>query len=111
MAMGLGAYAHIRRQFRLISMEGSSRWRAYRRRLRMMDAAASLITYGIMLVKETAVLSAIVKYTAPPHSSRSLMQWISQVVRHYARRRQLLARGYQAPIASRRRGNILTRSA
>ncbi|MGQ7171536.1 hypothetical protein ACUOCP_36675, partial [Escherichia sp. R-CC3] len=64
-ALATGAYAHIRRQFKISigKMEGIEEplariaGNAY-----VMDAAASLITYGIMLGEKPAVLSAIVKY-------------------------------------------------
>jgi acyl-CoA dehydrogenase len=84
-AMGIGAYAHIRRQFKISigKMEGIEEplariaGNAY-----VMDAAASLITYGIMLGEKPAVLSAIVKYHCT-HRARqsSLTRWISPAVK------------------------------
>ncbi len=64
-AMATGAYAHIRRQFKISigKMEGIEEalariaGNAY-----VMDAAASLITYGIMLGEKPAVLAAIRTY-------------------------------------------------
>lgn len=84
-ALATGAYAHIRRQFKISigKMEGIEEplariaGNAY-----VMDAAASLITYGIMLGEKPAVLSAIVKYHCThAGSSRLLMRWISLVAK------------------------------
>ena len=75
-AMATGAYAHIRRQFKISigKMEGIEEplariaGNAY-----VMDAAASLITYGIMLGEKPAVLSAIVKYHCTHRGQRSII--------------------------------------
>ncbi len=75
-AMGIGAYAHIRRQFKISigKMEGIEEplariaGNAY-----VMDAAASLITYGIMLGEKPAVLSAIVKYHCTHRAQQSII--------------------------------------
>lgn len=84
-ALATGAYAHIRRQFKISigKMEGIEEplariaGNAY-----VMDAAASLITYGIMLGEKPAVLSAIVKYHCTHRgSSRLLMRWILPAVK------------------------------
>ncbi len=74
--MATGAYAHIRRQFKISigKMEGIEEalariaGNAY-----VMDAAASLITYGIMLGEKPAVLSAIVKYHCTHRGQRSII--------------------------------------
>ncbi len=73
---GNGAYAHIRRQFKISigKMEGIEEplariaGNAY-----VMDAAASLITYGIMLGEKPAVLSAIVKYHCTHRGQQSII--------------------------------------
>ena len=116
-AMGIGAYAHIRRQFKISigKMEGIEEplariaGNAY-----VMDAAASLITYGIMLGEKPAVLSAIVKY----HCTHRAQQSIIDAMDIAGGKGIMLgegnfpARGYQgAPIAITVEGaNILTRS-
>ena len=75
-ALATGAYAHIRRQFKISigKMEGIEEplariaGNAY-----VMDAAASLITYGIMLGEKPAVLSAIVKYHCTHRGQQSII--------------------------------------
>ncbi len=48
----------------------------------VMDAAASLITYGIMLGEKPAVLSAIVKYHCTHRGQQSIIgRWISLVAK------------------------------
>jgi len=116
-ALGIGAYAHIRRQFRLPigKMEGIEEplariaGNAY-----VMDAAASLITYGIMLGEKPAVLSAIVKYHCTHRGQRAIMDAmdIAGGKGIMLGSSNFLARAYQgAPIAITVEGaNILTRS-
>ncbi|HAK36506.1 MAG TPA: acyl-CoA dehydrogenase, partial [Pantoea sp.] len=73
-ALATGAYAHIRRQFRVSigKMEGIEEplariaGNAY-----VMDAAATLITTGIMQGEKPAVLSAIVKYHCTHRGQRA----------------------------------------
>ena len=116
-AMGIGAYAHIRRQFKISigKMEGIEEplariaGNAY-----VMDAAASLITYGIMLGEKPAVLSAIVKYHCTHRAQQSIIDAmdIAGGKGIMLGEGNFLARGYQgAPIAITVEGaNILTRS-
>ncbi|XTZ37561.1 acyl-CoA dehydrogenase FadE [Salmonella enterica] len=116
-ALGIGAYAHIRRQFKVSigKMEGIEEplariaGNAY-----VMDAAASLITYGIMLGEKPAVLSAIVKYHCTHRGQRSIIDAmdIAGGKGIMLGSSNFLARGYQgAPIAITVEGaNILTRS-
>ncbi|PIJ49290.1 acyl-CoA dehydrogenase [Erwinia sp. OLTSP20] len=116
-AMAIGAYAHIRRQFRLPigKMEGIEEplariaGNAY-----AMDAAASLITYGIMLGEKPAVLSAIVKHHCTHRSQRAIIDAmdIAGGKGIMLGNNNFLARAYQgAPIAITVEGaNILTRS-
>ncbi len=116
-AMGIGAYAHIRRQFKIAigKMEGIEEplariaGNAY-----VMDAAASLITYGIMLGEKPAVLSAIVKYHCTHRAQQSIIDAmdIAGGKGIMLGEGNFLARGYQgAPIAITVEGaNILTRS-
>ncbi|VTR46179.1 acyl-CoA dehydrogenase [Serratia fonticola] len=64
-ALATGAYAHIRRQFKISigKMEGIEEPLArIAGNTYVMDAAASLITYALMQGEKPAVLSAIVKY-------------------------------------------------
>ncbi|STJ13207.1 acyl-CoA dehydrogenase [Escherichia coli] len=84
-ALATGAYAHIRRQFKISigKMEGIEEplariaGNAY-----VMDAAASLITYGIMLVKNLPCCRLSLSITVPTAgSSRLLMRWISLVAK------------------------------
>ncbi len=114
-AMGIGAYAHIRRQFKISigKMEGIEEplariaGNAY-----VMDAAASLITYGIMLGEKPAVLSAIVKYHCTHRAQQSIIDAmdIAGGKGIMLGEGNFLARGYQgAPIAITVEGaNILT---
>ena len=116
-AMATGAYAHIRRQFKISigKMEGIEEplariaGNAY-----VMDAAASLITYGIMLGEKPAVLSAIVKYHCTHRGQRSIIDAmdITGGKGIMLGTGNFLARAYQgAPIAITVEGaNILTRS-
>ena len=116
-AMATGAYAHIRRQFKISigKMEGIEEplariaGNAY-----VMDAAASLITYGIMLGEKPAVLSAIVKYHCTHRGQQSIIDAmdITGGKGIMLGESNFLARAYQgAPIAITVEGaNILTRS-
>ena len=116
-ALAIGAYAHIRRQFKLPigKMEGIEEplariaGNAY-----VMDAAASLITYGIMLGEKPAVLSAIVKYHCTHRGQRAIVDAmdIAGGKGIMLGSGNFLARAYQgAPIAITVEGaNILTRS-
>ncbi|WP_034949004.1 acyl-CoA dehydrogenase FadE [Erwinia oleae] len=116
-ALAIGAYAHIRRQFRLPigKMEGieeplariaGNAW--------VMDAAASLITYGIVQGEKPAVLSAIVKYHCTHRGQRAILDAmdIAGGKGIMLGKSNFLARAYQgAPIAITVEGaNILTRS-
>lgn len=116
-ALATGAYAHIRRQFKISigKMEGIEEplariaGNAY-----VMDAAASLITYGIMLGEKPAVLSAIVKYHCTHRGQQSIIDAmdITGGKGIMLGESNFLARAYQgAPIAITVEGaNILTRS-
>jgi acyl-CoA dehydrogenase len=116
-AMATGAYAHIRRQFRISigKMEGIEEplariaGNAY-----VMDAAASLITYGIVLGEKPAVLSAIVKYHCTHRGQRAILDAMDIVGGKgiMLGESNFVARAYQgAPIAITVEGaNILTRS-
>ncbi|WP_202302334.1 acyl-CoA dehydrogenase FadE [Dryocola clanedunensis] len=116
-AMATGAYAHIRRQFRISigKMEGIEEplariaGNAY-----VMDAAASLITYGIVLGEKPAVLSAIVKYHCTHRGQRSILDAMDILGGKgiMLGDSNFAARAYQgAPIAITVEGaNILTRS-
>lgn len=116
-ALAIGAYAHIRRQFRLPigKMEGIEEplariaGNAY-----VMDAAATLITSGIMLGEKPAVLSAIVKYHCTHRGQRAIIDAmdIAGGKGIMLGKSNFLARAYQgAPIAITVEGaNILTRS-
>ncbi|MFS2222239.1 acyl-CoA dehydrogenase FadE [Pantoea sp. B65] len=116
-ALAIGAYAHIRRQFRLPigKMEGIEEplariaGNAY-----VMDAAAALITYGIVLGEKPAVLSAIVKYHCTHRGQRAIVDAmdIAGGKGIMLGSSNFLARAYQgAPIAITVEGaNILTRS-
>jgi len=76
LALATGAYARIRRQFKVSigKMEGIEEplariaGNAY-----VMDAAATLITAGIMLGEKPAVLSAIVKYHCTHRGQRAII--------------------------------------
>ncbi|MBC8946890.1 MULTISPECIES: acyl-CoA dehydrogenase FadE [Xenorhabdus] len=116
-AMAIGAYSYIRRQFKLPigKMEGIEEplariaGNAY-----LMDAAATMITSGIMLDEKPAVLSAIVKYHCTHRGQRSIIDAmdIAGGKGICLGPSNFLARGYQgAPIAITVEGaNILTRS-
>ncbi|CDG16869.1 acyl-CoA dehydrogenase FadE [Xenorhabdus doucetiae] len=116
-AMAIGAYSYIRRQFKLPigKMEGIEEplariaGNAY-----LMDAAATIITSGIMLGEKPAVLSAIVKYHCTHRGQRSIIDAmdIAGGKGICLGPSNFLARGYQgAPIAITVEGaNILTRS-
>ncbi len=116
-AMSIGAYSYIRRQFKLPigKMEGIEEplariaGNAY-----LMDAAATMITGGIMLGEKPAVLSAIVKYHCTHRGQRSIIDAmdIAGGKGICLGPSNFLARGYQgAPIAITVEGaNILTRS-
>lgn len=116
-ALATGAYAHIRRQFKLPigKMEGIEEplariaGNAY-----VMDAAASLITYGIVQGEKPAVLSAIVKYHCTHRGQRAIVDAmdIAGGKGIMLGSSNFLARAYQgAPIAITVEGaNILTRS-
>ncbi|QLQ98340.1 acyl-CoA dehydrogenase FadE [Providencia alcalifaciens] len=116
-AMATGAYAYIRRQFKLPigKMEGIEEplariaGNAY-----LMDAAATLITSGIMLGEKPAVLSAIVKYHCTHRGQRSIIDAmdITGGKGICLGDSNFVARSYQgAPIAITVEGaNILTRS-
>ncbi|OTA21009.1 putative acyl-CoA dehydrogenase [Xenorhabdus beddingii] len=116
-AMAIGAYSYIRRQFKLPigKMEGIEEplariaGNAY-----LMDAAATIITSGIMQGEKPAVLSAIVKYHCTHRGQRSIIDAmdIAGGKGICLGPSNFLARGYQgAPIAITVEGaNILTRS-
>ncbi|PLR47148.1 acyl-CoA dehydrogenase FadE [Chimaeribacter arupi] len=116
-ALATGAYAHIRRQFKVAigKMEGIEEplariaGNAY-----VMDAAATLITTGIMAGEKPAVLSAIIKYHCTHRGQRAVMDAmdITGGKGIMLGRSNFLARTYQgAPIAITVEGaNILTRS-
>ncbi|QCT20018.1 acyl-CoA dehydrogenase [Jejubacter calystegiae] len=116
-ALATGAYAHIRRQFKIAigKMEGIEEplariaGNAY-----AMDAAASLVTCGIMLGEKPAVLSAIVKYHCTHRGQRAIIDAmdITGGKGIMLGESNFVARGYQgAPIAITVEGaNILTRS-
>jgi len=116
-ALATGAYAHIRRQFKISigKMEGIEEplariaGNAY-----VMDAAASLITYGIVLGEKPAVLSAIVKYHCTHRGQRAIIDAmdITGGKGIMLGESNFLARAYQgSPIAITVEGaNILTRS-
>jgi acyl-CoA dehydrogenase len=117
LAVATGAYAYIRRQFKLPigKMEGIEEplariaGNAY-----VMDAAATLITNGIMLGEKPAVLSAIVKYHCTHRGQRAVMDAmdITGGKGIMLGNSNFVARSYQgAPIAITVEGaNILTRS-
>ncbi|MEQ4531681.1 MAG: acyl-CoA dehydrogenase FadE [Mixta sp.] len=117
LALATGAYARIRRQFKVSigKMEGIEEplariaGNAY-----VMDAAASLITYGIMQGEKPAVLSAIVKYHCTHRGQRAIIDAmdIAGGKGIMLGKSNFLARAYQgAPIAITVEGaNILTRS-
>ncbi len=116
-ALAIGAYAYIRRQFKVSigKMEGIEEplariaGNAY-----VMDAAATLITSGIMLGEKPAVLSAIVKYHCTHRGQRAVMDAmdIAGGKGVCLGPSNFIARFYQgAPISITVEGaNILTRS-
>lgn len=116
-ALATGAYAHIRRQFKIPigKMEGIEEplariaGNAY-----VMDAAATLVTYGIMQGEKPAVLSAIIKYHCTHRGQRAVSDAmdITGGKGIMLGESNFLARAYQgAPIAITVEGaNILTRS-
>lgn len=116
-AMATGAYARIRRQFKLPigKMEGIEEplarivGNAY-----VLDAATTLTVTGIDLGEKPAVISAIVKYHCTHRSQRSVIDAmdIAGGKGICMGPRNFLARSYQgAPIAVTVEGaNILTRS-
>ncbi len=116
-AMATGAYARIRRQFKLPigKMEGIEEplarivGNAY-----VTDAATTLTVTGIDLGEKPAVISAIVKYHCTHRSQQSIIDAmdIAGGKGICMEPRNFLARGYQgAPIAVTVEGaNILTRS-
>lgn len=116
-ALATGAYAHIRRQFKMPigKMEGIEEPLArIAGNTYVMDAAAILITCGIMQGEKPAVLSAIVKYHCTHRGQRSIIDAmdITGGKGIMLGSRNFLARAYQgAPIAITVEGaNILTRS-
>lgn len=116
-AMAIGAYSHIRRQFKLPigKMEGIEEPLArIAGNSYLMDAAATMITSGIMQGEKPAVLSAIVKYHCTHRGQRSFIDAmdIAGGKGICLGPSNFLARGYQgAPIAITVEGaNILTRS-
>ncbi|WP_416260922.1 acyl-CoA dehydrogenase FadE [Gibbsiella quercinecans] len=116
-ALAIGAYARIRRQFKMPigKMEGIEEplariaGNAY-----VMDAAATLITSGLMQGEKPAVLSAIVKYHCTHRGQRAIIDAmdIAGGKGIMLGESNFLARAYQgAPIAITVEGaNILTRS-
>ncbi|CDH34385.1 acyl-CoA dehydrogenase FadE [Xenorhabdus bovienii] len=116
-AMAIGAYSYIRRQFKLPigKMEGIEEPLArIAGNTYLMDAAATMITGGIMLGEKPAVLSAIVKYHCTHRGQRSIIDAmdIAGGKGICLGPSNFLARAYQgAPIAITVEGaNILTRS-
>ncbi|KZC66798.1 acyl-CoA dehydrogenase, partial [Yersinia pestis] len=116
-AMGIGAYAYIRRQFKISigKMEGIEEPLArIAGNTYVMDAAATLITSGIMMGEKPAVLSAIVKYHCTHRGQRAVMDAmdIAGGKGICLGPANFVARGYQgAPIGITVEGaNILTRS-
>ncbi|MBI6547576.1 acyl-CoA dehydrogenase FadE [Xenorhabdus lircayensis] len=116
-AMGIGAYSYIRRQFKLPigKMEGIEEPLArIAGNSYLMDAAATMITSGIMQGEKPAVLSAIVKYHCTHRAQRSIIDAmdIAGGKGICLGPSNFLARSYQgSPIAITVEGaNILTRS-
>lgn len=116
-AIGTGAYARIRRQFKLPigKMEGIeeplARIAGY---AYMMDAASALTVSGIDLGEKPAVISAIVKYHCTEKGQKGIIDAMNITGGKgiCLGQSNFLARGYQgAPIAITVEGaNILTRS-
>ena len=116
-AIATGAYSYIRRQFKLPigKMEGIEEPLArIAGNTYLMDAAATLITSGIMLGEKPAVLSAIVKYHCTHRGQRAIIDAmdITGGKGICLGDSNFVARAYQgAPIAITVEGaNILTRS-
>ncbi|MDR0219121.1 MAG: acyl-CoA dehydrogenase FadE [Enterobacteriaceae bacterium] len=116
-AMAIGAYSYVRRQFKLPigKMEGIEEPLArIAGNTYLMDAAATMITTGIMQGEKPAVLSAIVKYHCTHRGQRAVIDAmdIAGGKGICLGPSNFLARGYQgAPIAITVEGaNILTRS-
>lgn len=117
LALAIGAYAHIRRQFKVSigKMEGIEEPLArIAGNTYVMDAAATLITTGIMQGEKPAVLSAIVKYHCTHRGQRAIIDAMDIAAGKgiMLGKNNFLARAYQgAPIAITVEGaNILTRS-
>ncbi|MBU3895298.1 acyl-CoA dehydrogenase FadE [Serratia rubidaea] len=117
LALGIGAYAHIRRQFKIAigKMEGIEEPLArIAGNTYVMDAAASLITYALVQGEKPAVLSAIVKYHCTHRGQQSTIDAmdIAGGKGIMLGESNFLARAYQgAPIAITVEGaNILTRT-
>lgn len=116
-AMGIGAYAHIRRQFKIAigKMEGIEEplariaGNAY-----IMDAAATIVTSAIRQGEKPAVFSAIIKYHCTHRGQQGVIDAmdIAGGKGICLGESNFLARAYQgAPIAITVEGaNILTRS-
>ena len=116
-AMATGAYARIRRQFKLPigKMEGIEEPLArIAGNTYLLDAASTLITTGIMLGEKPAVLSAIVKYHCTHRSQRAVIDAMDIVGGKgiCLGPSNFVARFYQgSPVAITVEGaNILTRS-
>lgn len=116
-ALATGAYAHIRRQFKLSigKMEGIEEPLArIAGNTYVMDAAATLITYALVQGEKPAVLSAIVKYHCTHRGQRAIIDAmdITGGKGIMLGNSNFLARAYQgAPIAITVEGaNILTRT-
>ncbi|PQQ38767.1 acyl-CoA dehydrogenase [Photorhabdus luminescens] len=116
-AMAIGAYSYIRRQFKMPigKMEGIEEPLArIAGNTYLMDAASTLATTGIMLGEKPSVLSAIVKYHCTHRGQRSIIDAmdIAGGKGICLGPSNFLARAYQgAPIAITVEGaNILTRN-
>ncbi len=116
-ALAIGAYAHIRRQFNwpIGKMEGIEEPLArIAGNTYALDAASSLVICGIMLGEKPAVLSAIVKYHCTHNSQRAIIDAMDIAAGKgiMLGNSNFLARAYQgAPIAVTVEGaNILTRN-
>lgn len=116
-ALATGAYAHLRRQFKISigKMEGIEEPLArIAGNTYVMDAAATLVTVGIMQDAKPAVLSAIVKYHCTHRGQRATLDAmdITGGKGICLGPSNFVARSYQgSPIAITVEGaNILTRS-
>ena len=115
-APATGAYAHIRRQFKISigKMEGIEEPLArIAGNTYVMDAAASLITYALVQGEKPAVLSAIVKYHCTHRGQQSIVDAMDIAGgKGIMLGESNFARAYQgAPIAITVEGaNILTRT-